>query len=91
MKNLITSKAKEIENKLITHRRYLHENAELGFQTVNTSKYILETLSALGAECSLFSQNMVAGTLKGKYNGKTLLLRADIDALAISDQTQLEY
>ncbi|MBR2021771.1 MAG: amidohydrolase [Clostridia bacterium] len=91
MKNLITSKAKEIENKLITHRRYLHENAELGFQTVNTSKYILETLSALGAECSLFSQNMVAGTIKGKNNGKTLLLRADIDALAISEQTQLEY
>lgn len=91
MNNRIVKKSKEIESKLISHRRYLHSNPEIGFDTAKTSNYIYETLCAKGIECSFISHNMVTGEIRGKHNSKTILLRADIDALPIKEKTTFDY
>ena len=91
MKDLITENSKDLSHKLIHHRRTLHECAELGFDTVKTSQYIKKTLCSLGVECSFTSKNAVVGNIYGKDGGKTVLLRADIDALPINEETSLPY
>lgn len=87
MKDIILSKTNQILNSLISHRRYLHENAETGFDTNNTAKYIYDTLCSIGVECSYICKNTVVGNIYGKKDGKTILLRADIDGLPISEET----
>lgn len=82
---------KQIQERLILHRRYLHQNAETGFNTIKTSKYIYDTLCSVGVECRFLGENTVVGDIKGEKNGKTVLLRADIDALPITEQTGLPY
>ena len=79
------------KDKLISHRRYLHENAEIGFNTETTNKYIFETLSSIGIECSFFTKNAVIGKIYGKKSGRTILLRSDIDALPIKEETSLPF
>lgn len=91
MINTILRNCKELSQKLIEHRRFLHQNAEVGFDTIKTSKYIYDTLCTLGVECRFLGENAVAGEIKGGKNGKTVLLRADIDALPITEQTGLSY
>lgn len=81
----------EIQEKLISYRRYLHQNAETEFDTVNTSKYIYNTLCSLGVECRFLGANAVVGDIYGKKGGKTILLRADIDALPMVEETGLPY
>jgi len=73
-------------------RRHFHQHPELGFQEVNTAKYIVDYLSALGLEiqCGIAGTGVV-GLLKGKSEGKTVALRADMDALPITEQTGAPY
>lgn len=91
MKNTILLKSKSIASKLRDHRRYLHRNAENGFDTVKTSQYIYNTLCTLGVECRFLGKNAVVSEIYGKKAGKTILLRADIDALPICEETVLPY
>jgi amidohydrolase len=74
-------------------RREFHCNPEIGFQEYKTSKIILRELSQLD---DLIVRSGVAGTgitalLKGKKPGKTLLLRFDMDALPIQEDTGVAY
>lgn len=91
MKETIISKTKEISQKLIHHRRYLHQNAEVGFDTNKTSEYIYDTLCSFGVECSYVAKNTIVGNICGNGSGKTFLLRADIDALPINEETGLSF
>ncbi len=91
IKSKICEITNSISEKLISHRRVLHENAETGFDTVKTSKYIYDTLSAVGVKCSIIDGNGVCAEIYGKDGGKTILLRADIDALPIREETNLEF
>ena len=91
MKETIISKTKEISQKLINYRRYLHQNAEVGFDTNKTAGYIYDTLCSFGVECSYIAKNTIVGNIYGNDGGKTILLRADIDALPINEQTGLSF
>jgi len=91
MKETIISKTKEISLKLIHYRRYLHQNAEVGFDTNKTAGYIYDTLCSFGVECSYIAKNTIIGNIYGNDGGKTILLRADIDALPINEQTGLSF
>ena len=81
----------KISDSIVKHRRYIHENAETGFDTAKTSQYIYKTLCTLGVECHLFDGIFVTAEICGKSEGKTVLLRADIDALPIKEETKLDY
>ncbi len=77
---------------IIAIRRHLHQHPELSFQEYETAKFVAGKLQELGIPF----QTGVAGTgiiatLQGKGEGKTIALRADMDALPILEQNNVEY
>src|SRR5512134_2547847 len=73
-------------------RRDLHRHPELGFQETRTAGIVAERLKALGYTVRTgLGKTGVTGFLRGGKPGKTVLLRADIDALPIHEQTGAPY
>ncbi len=82
----------ELKDELTKMRRYLHTIPETAFQEVETSKFIAKTLSEIdGVEVKTgVAKTGVVGLLKG--NGeKTIALRADMDALPVMEENDVEY
>lgn len=70
----------------------LHRNPELGLMEYHTSEYISQRLSSFGLEVIRgVARTGVIGVLKGEKPGKTLVLRADMDALPIQEESGLAY
>lgn len=89
----IKQKAENIKDYIIEMRRYFHQNPELSLEEFETTKKIVNELEKMGIEVSTFKDGLTGcvGTIKGAKEGKTLLLRADIDALSVHEQTNLEF
>jgi amidohydrolase len=84
--------AESLEDKLINIRRKIHENPELGFEEFETAKYICENLDALAIPYkSGIAKTGIVGTLKGKGEGTSIMLRADIDALPLDEDNDVPY
>ncbi|CAM3055082.1 metal-dependent amidase/aminoacylase/carboxypeptidase [Streptococcus acidominimus] len=81
----IQKMVKEEEAKMIADRRYLHQHPELGFQEFETTNYLAAFLDDLGVTYRRLDPTGLVGELAGKRAGKTILLRADIDALPINE------
>jgi len=76
----------------VAWRRHLHANPELGFQEHETSRFVRETLESFGGlELSQPTPTSVVARLQGRTPGRTLALRADMDALPIQEETGLEF
>lgn len=87
---------KNFENaykQVVKWRRYLHQYPELSFKEYETARYISDQLNKLGhIEVSHPTKTSVLGRLKGKKGpGKTIAIRADIDALPIHEATNLPF
>ena len=80
----------QIEAELIALRRDLHRHPELGFAEHRTAKKVIDYLTELDLEVEELAQTGVVGTLKAGP-GPTIALRADMDALPITEQTEVEY
>ena len=77
---------------MVALRRDFHRHPELGFQEVRTAGIVAERLRALGYTVRTgLGKTGVTGFLRGGKPGKTVLLRADIDALPILEQTGAPY
>ena len=89
----IKEKAENIKDYIIEMRRHFHQNPELSLEEFETTKKILNELEKMGIEVSTFKDGLTGcvGTIKGAKEGKTLLLRADIDALSVHEKTNLEF
>jgi amidohydrolase len=73
-------------------RRDLHRHPELAFQEVRTAGIVAAELSQLGFEVKTgVAQTGVTGLINGKASGKVILLRFDMDALPIQEETGAEY
>lgn len=73
-------------------RRHIHRYPELSFKEKNTTEYIEKELENMGIEVVRFPDYYgLIGILKGKEEGKTLLLRADIDALPVDEENTLDF
>src|SRR5690606_11513743 len=73
-------------------RRTIHQNPELAFEEYETARLVHETLSPLGLEIRTgVAKTGVVATLRGKEAGPSILLRADMDALPIHEETGLEF
>lgn len=73
-------------------RHDLHAHPELGFEEVRTSAIVAEHLTAMGIEVTTgLGTTGVVGVLKGNRPGRTIGLRADMDALPIHELTNLPY
>lgn len=90
MKNIL-NKAKELEGKILEYRRYLHENPELSMDLPNTNAFVVKTLNELGIENKNLAGYGVVALIGGKKPGKTILLRADMDALPVPEEVDLEF
>lgn len=77
---------------MINLRETIHMYPEDGFSEFTTSKIIIEELEKLGIKVQKnVAKTGVVGLIEGKYPGKTVLLRADMDALKIQEQADVEY
>ena len=86
----------EIEEKfgqrISTLRRDIHREPELGFDTEKTARKVLDALEGLPLEIETgVAQNGIVATLRGEGEGPTVGLRADMDALPISEETGLPF
>lgn len=81
----------ELESELIELRRDFHRHPELGLQEHRTGKKVAEYLKRLGLAVTRMNQTGVVGLLQSESPGPTLLLRADMDALPIQEETGLDY
>lgn len=87
----LLKEAKNLQEELIKHRRWLHEHAEIGFDLIKTKNYVKEQLEKMGyvpQDCG--KAGLVVTVGEGKKNG-VFLLRADMDALPICEETQVSY
>src|SRR5205814_1404157 len=82
---------------LVATRRDFHEHPELAFEEVRTSGIVAQRLHALGLEVQTgMAKTGVVGLLRGEgkspgAGGKTLALRADMDALPIHELNEIDY
>ena len=89
----IKEKTENIKDYIIEMRRHFHQNPELSLEEFETTKKIVNELEKMSIEVSTFKDGLTGciGTIKGAKEGKTLLLRADIDALSVHEKTNLEF
>jgi amidohydrolase len=80
-----------LEKYIIEKRRYLHQHPETGFQCKKTREFLMKELEALNVDdFSIVGKNSIVATIKNG-NGKTVGLRADFDALKITEETGLDF
>lgn len=78
--------ALEQKEYITEQRHYFHSHPELGTEEYNTTKHIAEELQKMGVEVVTFTEcTGCIGVIKGAHPGKTVMLRADIDALPIQE------
>lgn len=85
----MTDKYKDYSIKM---RRHLHENPEVSMKEYNTSDLIKKELDSLNipwVKCG--GETGILATLNGKNPGKTIMLRADMDALTVTEETDLPF
>lgn len=88
----INARVKELESHLVAIRRDIHAHPELGFDTVRTANLVTQQLLALGLQPKTgVGRTGVMVDIHGAEPGKVVLLRADMDALPIQEQTGLLF
>lgn len=87
MKNYTVS-----EEHIIAWRRHMHLHPELSHHEFETSQYIFDVLSTFNnLTLERPTKTSVVATLTGAHPGKTIALRADIDALPIEEETEIDF
>jgi amidohydrolase len=82
----------QVEQKVIAWRRDIHANPELGNREFRTAKLVADHLRSLGLEVKTgVAHTGVVGLLKGSRPGPVVALRADMDALPVTEQTGLPF
>jgi amidohydrolase len=89
---MISKEVINLEDEIIRLRREFHRHPELGLEERWTVHAIAEYLGQLGLDVRTgVGRTGVLGSLSGKGPGKTLLLRADMDALPIQEENEIPY
>ena len=84
--------AMKIKDQTIALRRDFHSHPELGFEENRTSKIVVETLESLGLSVTKgVAETGVVGILEGVKESPVVLLRFDMDALPITEDTGVDY
>jgi amidohydrolase len=88
----IDERARTVEQDVIACRRDIHQNPELGNREFRTSKLVAEKLRKLGIEVQTpIAHTGVVGILKGGKPGPVVALRADMDALPVTEQVNVPF
>lgn len=89
--NLIMENAKKLEEKMQKYRRVLHQNPEIGMNLPKTSAFVKKTLNELGYVATDCGESGVLAIAGGKKSGKVFLLRGDMDALPVKEDSDVEF
>ena len=81
-------RAKQLKEETISHRRYFHKNAETGLDMPMAREYVMNTLSSFGYTPQLCGNGVTATVGKGS---PVILLRADMDALPMKEESGEEF
>ena len=88
----INTEFEQVRAEMLELYKDLHQHPELGFNEKRTSAIVAQYLKEIGLTVRTgFAQTGVTGFLKGNGAGKTILLRADMDALPVHEETGLPY
>ena len=87
--NQILLEAQERKEILIAYRRWLHQHAETGFSLKNTTEFVMDKLTEMGYDPKPCGQSGIVATIGA--GDKTILLRADMDALPITEESSLPF
>lgn len=92
LKQKIETLARNIHQEIVAYRQHLHANPELSFEEVETAAFVQKKLKSWGIPFETgVGGHGVVGILQGKGEGKTIALRADMDALPIIEQNEVPY
>lgn len=86
----LLNEAQGIKDTIIDHRRYIHQHAETGLDLPITRAYVMEKLTEMGYEPKEVGGGVVA-IAGGKKPGKVFLIRGDMDALPIVEESDLTF
>lgn len=86
LKKRIYNSAKEIQDEIVKNRRHFHQNPEVHIDLPNTVRYVKDRLVEMGYEPKDCGYGVVA-TVGGKKPGKVFMIRGDMDALPIVEET----
>ena len=89
MENKTYARAQELREELVCWRRQLHQNPELSFDLPKTTAFVTEKLQEFGYEPRRVGRAGITCTVG--HGGKTILLRADMDALPMTEETGLPF
>jgi len=90
--DLISNQAEAIESKVIAWRRDIHEHPELSNREFRTAKLVAEHLRGLGLQVETgMAYTGVVATLEGGRPGPVVALRADMDALPVTEEVDLPF
>ncbi|MCX8618605.1 amidohydrolase [Gilliamella sp. B2923] len=83
----------ELKQDMIAWRHHIHAHPETAFEEKNTTQFIIEKLQSFGITelFTDFAPTGVVGLIHGKKPGRYIALRADIDALDIIEENNIEY
>jgi amidohydrolase len=80
----------EINEYIVQIREYFHEYPELSFKEYKTADKIEEELKSMGLSPKRITETGIIADIKGKGN-KTVAIRADIDALPVTEENKVSY
>jgi amidohydrolase len=91
-KEQIQELSKNIFDEVVANRRHLHSHPELSFHEVETSAFVAKKLEAMGLEYHKMADTGLVALIKGdKPSDKVVALRADMDALPITETNEVSY
>ena len=80
-----------LNDELLSWQRHLHENPEIGMNLPDTTAFVMKKLREMGYEPKEICQSGVLAIAGGKIPGKTFLIRGDMDALPMAEETGLPH
>lgn len=86
----LLQEAKDIKETIVGHRRFIHEHAEIGLDLPMTRTYVMERLTEMGYEPKEVGGGVVV-IAGGKKPGKVFMIRGDMDALPIVEESDLAF
>lgn len=89
--DVVSQAVADAKDEIVNLRRDFHQHPELGLEEERTGSIVADYLSACGMEVRRCNKTGVVGLLRGDKPGPALLMRADMDALPVKEETALDF
>lgn len=89
--DVVSQAVADAKDEIVNLRRDFHQHPELGLEEERTGSIVADYLSACGMEVRRCNKTGVVGLLRGDRPGPALLMRADMDALPVKEETALDF